>query len=170
MGKIYYEAKTTDNNMMTEIINRHYSVLANHEVNISIIFVDRDDNDTANKPLIMEKGHFMPASVRVVSVKERLKNDADAEIYVDYEYWTEVNDNTKKSIIDGCLSRIEVKRDRDGKSTPDIYGRVQLKITHPEVYFYCNPTISDRYGVDAHDVKTFRKICESYGDTLNPTT
>jgi hypothetical protein len=166
-----YEDASNDIMVLTEeLIEQHYLKLSKSGAVVGVIMVygPEDEEGNVQSSPLKELGTFTPAKARVINTKDRLRNSWDVEILIDGDYFDEVGDETKKSIIDDILSRIELQYDKKGIMKVDEFDRPRIRIKPPEIVFTANVDTISRYGNNSHAIKTYKKIMESYGYIIQP--
>ena len=74
-------------------------------------------------------GCLFEASTRKANAVERQAEDGyDVVITVNFSLWEELEDRARKYILDGCLARVAVRKDKSGEDCVDEDGRIQYRI------------------------------------------
>jgi len=105
--------------LVAELVANHYPDLAKCSVLCVWRYNCKPDAD----------GHLFDASVRKANAVERQAEDGyDVVITVNYSLWEESSERACRYILDGCLARVAVRKDKDEEDCVDEDGRIQYRI------------------------------------------
>ena len=132
-------------------------------------------SDSPEKQALMNAGWPIVAKLRIVSLKDRLVKDYDAELVISFRAWTNLPPSRRVALIDHELSRLELKnysyriiKDADDQPTGerelccdlDDQGRPKLKIRRGD---WCVgegfQAVIDRHGSDALE---YRELMDAH--------
>ncbi len=187
MSKVYFKADDSIVELMEEIKNKYHKDLKDCGAKIGIIMIA-----DPGKHALMFRGSPAAATVHVVSLRDRITKQYDAEITIDAETWKNLKDISKRALLDHELSHIVVKkvkvkksnkrRDEEDEDTEealeeheqqnmeiayDDIGRPKLGIRKAD-YDTSDGFLSiiERYGIEALEYKNFKNLSKMIESSL----
>jgi hypothetical protein len=114
MGTVYWKADQQVNDLIATVIHKYHSELGKANVRIGTLM---SFNEKA--PPVKHGGYQAYATVRIISLKDRVTKDHDVEMCIDAEAWKQFTSMQKEALIDHELSHIKCKKKKargpDGK-------------------------------------------------------
>lgn len=155
--------------MAHEILSQFEShkPLVDHGVTLSLLFAygDRDEETGELKSdAIKHHGHRALGLCRIVSEKDRIKNNPDAEILLDGDNWPSVSEESQRALLDHELHHLSVKATK-GIVQHDCAGRPKLKMRKHDVEVGWFKIIADRHGehsMEQQQAKHLFDVCGQY--------
>lgn len=144
--------------MARKLINEHYPDIKAAEVRIGYIFADSGED---GGPAVLIGGYPKLAKVRKTSQRERVQGMPDAEIIIDKAKWAELEDETKRAVMDHELYHLVpdvVEKDPAGRP------RIVLRLHDIELGGFAD--IAKRHGEHSIEVINARAIAEAHGQLL----
>ncbi len=157
--------------MANEILHQYetHKPLINARVTIDFVFAygERDDVGNLKTNAIMHHGHAAGGLCRKISLKDRAKGMADAEILLDGDNWKEMTEPEQKALLDHELHHIAVKIDERGVLLDDL-KRPILQLRKHDVEIGWFKEIAARHGDAAPERLQARQIMLDYGQYFWP--
>ena len=113
--------------------------------------VDCEGRTTA--PAIMLHGHAAAATVKVNSLKDRVKGLADITIEIDGDQWPGWSEERRAAVLDHELYHIEPHENSDGSIEMDDCGRPRLTLRKHDFHFGGFAEIANRHRDSAFELK-----------------
>lgn len=112
MPRTYWKAKADDSVYadVERVIKAWHKDLADNKVKVGIIFAYDPKG-----PAVMHAGYPAYATVRILSLRDRVSKDYDVEVLIDAELWKSSEQAHKDAILDHEFSHVEVKRHKPKK-------------------------------------------------------
>jgi len=136
--------------MATELLCRFEShkPLLDAKVKIDLLFARANLDDKGNPVgfAITEQGRQVLGKTRVVSLKDRAKGNADAEILLDGDWWESESAHRREALLDHELHHISVVTSRQGAIKTDDLNRPKLKLRKHDWQFGWFDVIAERHG------------------------
>ena len=133
------QANEIDNNLLETIFNsERHEILKSYDIKIALFYkygkYDKDGNLKSSG--IVKNGIPIPAQTKIVSSFNRITDSIDVKILLNKEIWNDLNIDEKESVIDNCLSYIEIKEDKNGEPImiSESSNKVDLKLKKPDFY------------------------------------
>lgn len=134
--------------IVNRIVEKFHGGLLGAGVTIDILEARprvNDNGDTEGCALKLH-GYQCAAIMKVVSYKERVKGNADAELTIDGENWETLTMEEKEALVDHELEHLQLKLDGEGLLIRDDLDRPKLKIRLHDVQIgWFNP-VARRHG------------------------
>lgn len=131
-------------------MEKYHSELLDAEVTIDVLFAHAsvDENGDQKGVALKHHGYRAAAVVRIVSLKDRTKGMADAEIVIDGDEWPTIPDDQRDALIDHELTHLELKLDDEtGLVVRDDLGRPKLKMRLHDWQFGFFDAVVRRHGL-----------------------
>lgn len=137
MANNYEEANSADTKILEELLNdERYEHLKNYEINVKMFYKygKYDKNDELKAPALTKNGIAIPAQIKLVSAFNRITDDVDVKIIINYEMWQELSDDERISVLDNLLYSIQTKEDKNGEPLfiSEDCDKIQLKLRKPD--------------------------------------
>lgn len=112
MPRTYWKAKADDSvhSDVERVIKAWHKDLADNKVKVGIIFAYDPKG-----PAVVHGGYPAYATVRILSMRDRVSKDYDVEVLIDAELWKSSEQAHKDAILDHEFSHVEVKRHKPKK-------------------------------------------------------
>jgi len=114
VGTAYWKGDEQVTQLIDTVINKYHSELAKAKVRIGALMAF---NDKASP--VKHGGYPAYATVRIISLKDRVTKDHDVEMCIDSEAWKQFTHAQRIALIDHELSHIKCKKRKvkgpDGK-------------------------------------------------------
>jgi hypothetical protein len=144
------------------LIDKYHPDLKAAEVTIDYLFV----SDSGDGPALKLHGVPCYAIVRIVSLKDRAKGLADAEILIDRDKYDLMDGATRDALLDHELYHLVVRRDDLGQFMTDDQHRPKLKMRPHDWEFGWFEAIAARHGDASIEVKQATKMRIQAGQIL----
>lgn len=107
MGIVYWKADDGVKQLVTDVINSWHPDLSDAKVNVGVLMAYTNKE---GESAVKHSGYPALATVKIVSLKDRVSKGYDAEMLIDAESWKSFSDKHKMALLDHELSHLEVKR------------------------------------------------------------
>lgn len=108
--------------LINKVIEDNHPDLLNNDVTVDALFALTED-----APL-KDGGYSTMSVTKINNLKLRVKGMKDAEIVLDKTVWESINEKAQIALLDHALTKLEVKKDKEGETKIDDCGRPCLKI------------------------------------------
>jgi hypothetical protein len=125
--------------------------------------VNKDGEITA--PAIMLHGHRAAATVKVNSLKDRVKGLADVTIEIDGDLWPGWGQEQRAAVLDHELYHLEPHTNADGSPKLDDCGRPYLTLKKHDFHFGGFAEIARRHRDTAFEVKAVEEAYQLINGT-----
>lgn len=156
MPTSYTRADEAAQSNLNEMLDLYHSELRDAGVTFDVIFARaaRNENGDIDGPAIKHGGYPAAAKVRIVSLKDRAKGNADVEIIIDEDEWETLSDARRNALIDHELEHVELvlEETKDGSEAVvkrDDLGRPKLKMRLHDRHFGWFDVCAQRHGSDS---------------------
>jgi len=153
------------------LVARYYHWIDKEGVTFNLLIahgpVDKDGNTTA--PAIMLHGHRAAATVKINSLKDRVKGLHDVTIEIDGDLWPKWSNEQRRSVLDHELYHLEPHTNADGSPKLDDCGRPYLTLRKHDFHFGGFAEIAARHRDHAFEVKAVEEayaLCAGAGGQL----
>ena len=167
----YQKCPESVRKMATEILAQFdtHKPLLEQGVTIDFIFAygEKDDLGNIKTNAIMHHGHPAGGLCRKISLKDRAKGMADAEIMLDGDNWKELIESEQRGLLDHELHHIAIKIDKRGVVRDDL-GRPVLQLRRHDCEFGWFKIIAQRHGDASPERLQARQIMGEYGQYFWP--
>lgn len=143
--------------------------LNNAMVKIDFLFAypDLDEDQEVIGPALQSSGYVVRGKCKIVSLKDRAKGNADAEILLDAEYFQSLGKESQAALLDHELHHIEVRM-KDGNPIWDDLDRPKLKLRKHDVQVGWFTEMAQRHGEHSMERIQAKEIVEECGQLLFP--
>jgi len=120
-----YEAATEEvKSMVRTIMGKWHADLVKEDVRVGCIMAYNGESAA-----VKHGGYPAAATMKVVSLKDRVEKKYEAELLIDQTWWNEAQKKHREALIDHELSHLELVPDEEeGGFKRDDLGRPKLKI------------------------------------------
>lgn len=137
MSANYEDVTVKDEQMLFKLLNEdRYVPLKTYQVNFKMFYKygKYDKNDELKAPALTKNGIAIPAQIKLVSAFNRITDDVDVKIIINYEMWQELSDDERISVLDNLLYSIQTKEDKNGEPLfiSEDCDKIQLKLRKPD--------------------------------------
>lgn len=103
MATTYHTADDDVLAMLRHVLGRHHHQLRDAGVRVGVIMAENPDG-----PAVKHGGYPSTATIRVVSLKDRLTKGYDAEMLIDERVWNEASSDEQAAILDHELCHLSL--------------------------------------------------------------
>lgn len=114
MPNIYF-TNNEASELVNSVIEKWYPILVKAKVKIGVLMTMSGNENT---PAIKENGYPAEGTIKIVSLKDRVIKNYDAEMIIDASQWADSRLPHKEALIDHLLARIDVKTIKQKKKRP----------------------------------------------------
>jgi len=141
--------------VLDTLIARYYAWMANGEVTFDLLLAYGPVNKAGERtaPAIVLHGNRAAMTVRINSLKDRVKGLSDVTIEIDGDDWPGWSAEKRASGLDHELYHIVNHTNADGSPKLDDCGRPYLTLRKHDFHFGGFAEIAGRYRGDAFEVK-----------------
>jgi hypothetical protein len=130
MSTIYRMASDEESLLVTTAMTRWHELLRDAQVKVGMVFAHNEDGGA-----VKHGGYNAAATIKPLSLKERVIKGYDAEMLIDEDHWDSMDERGRLALIDHELSHIQPvpKTDAEMKKDPstpwkrDDIGRPKLR-------------------------------------------
>lgn len=134
--------------IINNIIDEYHPELVEAQATVDAMMAYNDKGDFPVKA----SGYPALATIKISSLKNRVKGMADAEITIDAEAFKSMNELQQKALIDHELYHLIVARDKEDNIKIDDAGRPKLKIRKHDYQMGWFKTIAIRHKHNSPEV------------------
>lgn len=150
-----------------QILEKHEShkPLLENKVTIDLCwaFGEKDDHGIIISPAIMKVGRRCYGITRKLSLKDRSMGRGDAEIVLDYDYWSEAQGDVREALLDHELHHIAFRNKWDTLSRP------LLRLRQHDVEVGWFNIVAARHGKSSIEQIQAESIMNEYGQYYWPS-
>lgn len=165
MPSSFAVADVTVTELCDDIIQKFHTDLDSSAVKIDIVLAFRDPE--GESPALLKEGHRVWGSSKVISLKDRVKGMGDAEITLDGDAWANMNEKSKRAILDHYLEHFSVKRDKNGDFLFDDICRPIIKLRTPDKIVRLFHGAALRNGKSSYEASQLRSMFLSGPELLS---
>jgi hypothetical protein len=165
MSTIYQRAPKHISEMAAGIIEEYHPELGDVEIKLDILVASLPAADTeteaqaqADKPALTVNGYPARAATRILSHRDRVKGNGDAEISIDSEAWKNMSDPQRKALLDHELYHLEVARSKEGEYLSDDGGRPKLRLRKHDRHHGWFDEVAKRHGCASVEVSDIMRV------------
>lgn len=158
-----YEAAGHDvHGVCQKMIHRYYPWMNEIGVQFNLILAHGPVSKSGARtgPAIVLHGNPAAATVKVNSLKDRVKGLKDVTIEIDGDKWPEWTQDEREAVIDHELYHLESHKNADGTTEVDDCGRPSLSLRKHDFHFGGFREIALRHGDDAFETKAVQQAYE----------
>lgn len=160
-------------NLAAEVLSMHatHQPLLDAKVKIDYLFAFPKYDEKGNPVGDAIKQHGVKALglAKVVSLKDRVKGNGDAEIIVDAEWWKVSEDKSRKALLDHELHHLSLKTNKHGKVDTDDINRPKIILRKHDWQFGWFNLIAERNGVHSLERQQATEIAQESGQLYWPS-
>ena len=108
--------------LLAEVMREHHRPLAEYGVEVGVLFASNSEG-----PALVSRGVPCAATIKVVSLKDRVTKHYDAELVIDLRWWDDARQPHRRALLDHELSHLKLAKVEMGECTRDDLGRPKLK-------------------------------------------
>jgi len=170
MPKTYQVAGLDVKDIAAEIRKEFYTEFDTIGVTIDYIFAygSKDEEGRAISPACTNSGYPDNGETRILGLKDRTVNRADAEIVLDGDIWGKRSREEQKAIIDHELFKLVIKRNSDGDVMFDDMSRPKLKIRQFDRHLNWFQVVAERHGEASVEVTQAHQLVSEAGQIFFP--
>jgi hypothetical protein len=127
----------------------------------------RDEDDEPRGEALSCRGRPILGKIRISSIEDRAEGMADVRVLLNGDRWGQLSAPMQRSVIDECLTSIEVQR-KDGAPKRDDLGRPKLQQRPFDFELYGFHDVAARHGAHSVEVHNFRVLFDEHGQTYLP--
>lgn len=113
MSTVYWKADDTVVSFVDSVMALYHNELKSAKVKIGIIFAY---SGSENKPSVRHAGYPAYATIKLISLKDRISKGYDAELLIDADNWKTSCDKSRAALIDHELSHLQLKKKKVKKN------------------------------------------------------
>lgn len=162
MSKKYKPAPERLNARIVALLKKYHPELSMVKPHIDVLFA----TSTGDSPAVSHGGYPAYAVVRVVNLKDRAKNNGDAEIVIDQVAFEKMTEQQQDALLDHELEHLEVKLDEGGTVKFDACKRPCLGIKKHDRQFGWFDAIAQRHGVHSIEIMQARELATGVAGQL----
>lgn len=167
MPTTYSEAESDVISLMRDVMAMYHQTLVDASVKIAVLMAATDNGESAVK----HGGYPAYATIKIVSLRDRVTKQVDAEMLIDWNEWKNLRESQKFALIDHELTHIMLAewryvKEEDGTETirfkQDDLGRPKLKIRKGD--WNCGDgfaRVVERHGDEAVEFLNIKR-CHAY--------
>ena len=155
MPRTYAEADSDVIYLLKQRIRQYYSWIEEREVTFNLLMAHGPVNKEGKTiaPAIMLHGHQAAATVKINSLKDRVKGLADVTIEIDGDQWPTWCSEQRNTVLDHELYHLEKHDNADGSAEVDDCGRPRVTLRKHDFHFGGFAEIAVRHRGYAFEVK-----------------
>lgn len=157
-----YEAAPVEVYQISEslLLTERFFDLKQLQIRIGIRCIRAVESESGGKPEppIVKNGNPVAAQTSLVSEKDRVFNNNDVIIDLDYDFWDTLKDRQKQALMAHELSHIVVQRDKDGSVKIANDTRPILKLIPDDWQITGFRHIVEEYGEDAVELQSLWNV------------
>lgn len=136
------------------LVALYYEWISKHNVTFNFLMAHgpRNEDGETLAPAIMLHGHQAAATVKINSLKDRVKGMADVTIEIDGDQWPEWSLLRRLAVLDHELYHLELRTNADGSPKLDDCGRPMLTLKKHDFHFGGFREIANRHRESAFEV------------------
>ena len=144
----YQKADDVLLDLIDETISRYHPDLLACELDVTAIFAmpNRNDDGEIVRPAISVRGYQALATIKQLSLKDRVAGRGDVELLVDGEAWSKMTKKRRIALLDHEFFHLEVQRDADNQVKSDDIGRPLFKMRKHDIQIGWFDAIVQRHG------------------------
>lgn len=169
MASVEYEIAGDDViNLIAKVMDEYHATLKRYDVKVLTLmaFAPRDEEDNIKRPAIRKNGVACAACIRVLSLKERLLKQCDAEMTIDGDTWEDLDEPKRIAVIDHELSHLDTVLDKNGEVKKDSLRRPKLRLIHDNIVYWGNSEIAERHGANSLEYINAQNLKLKFGKVL----
>ncbi len=149
---------------MLAIRDRYHGPLKEVGVVIDLLLAHaaRDKNDDPTGAAVKHGGYPAAATIRIVSLKDRVAGLGDAQLIVDGDRWGEWTDAELDATLDDKLTQLEIVIDKDGAVVRDDVNRPKLKIRLYDVQIGIFQSVATKHKMDSFAVQAVATVGKAF--------
>ena len=167
----YQKCPESVKQMAAEILAQFdtHKPLVEQGVTIDLLFAfgERDPAGNVISPAIMHHGRSAGGLCRKVSLKDRAKGLADAEIILDGDNWNEMIEPEQRALLDHELHHLAIKIDKRGVVKDDL-GRPVLQLRRHDAEYGWFTVIAARHWDASQERIQARQLMGEFGQYFWP--
>lgn len=131
------QASQIDNDLLQKVMSsENYEILRSYDIKVALFYKygKRDKDGVLKTTGISKNGIPIPAQTKIVSSFNRITDSIDVKILINKEMWDDLVEDERVSVLDNCLSYIEIKEDKMGEPImiSEDSDKVDLKLRKPD--------------------------------------
>jgi len=155
MPRTYEQAGEDVKELHIVLCEKYYKWILEDQVTFNFLIAHgpRDKDGNVSAPAIMLHGHAAAATVKINSLKDRVKGLADVTIEIDGDQWPAWTEQQRMAVLDHELYHLEPHTNADGSPKLDDCGRPYLTLKKHDFHFGGFAEIALRHRDYAFEVK-----------------
>jgi len=148
-------------------LDRHRDRLAEVDIKVLAAYAARDKDDEPRGEALQRDGLPILGKIRIMSLEDRSDGACDVRVILHGDRWGGLSSPMQRSVIDTCLSRIEVQQ-ADGRPQLDDVGRPKLKKAPFDYAIAGFKSVDQTWGASSVAVNSMRVLFNENGQIYLP--
>jgi hypothetical protein len=159
MSTIYEKAPEYVVALAREVMGQYHQRLIDAEVRIDFLFgrASLDENGNTTGPALRIGGHRVDGYCRIISLRDRVKGNGDAEIAVDGDDWGDWDEDYQRALLDHELTHIELVV-KNGVLLRDDAHRPKLRCRSHDWEFGFFDEVARRHGPASYELRALQQM------------
>lgn len=168
MSTTYQKADDDLVRFVDNVMIKHHWRLKNAGVTVSVLTAEAGVDEAGNRkgPAMKTRGHAVEAKIRIVGIRDRVKDVADAELIIDFDRWPLRSMAQRVALIDHEFTHLDLVHDDGGRVKRDDHGRPKMRIRPHDVEIGWFVEVAERHGRDSIEVEQAQAIVERERQTV----
>ncbi len=161
MSVSYVEANSDIYLMVSEVMSKHFSVMASLDPCLEIEVLMAEDDK--GKPALKSHGHACAGKIKLVKPEDRAADQGvpDIRIFLDRRRWDKLTSRRRQALLHHELSHVAIRHDkRSGEIKRDDYGRPRLRLKLDDWLLTGFRETAEIFGEDALEIQSLRKVAD----------
>lgn len=141
--------------LVATTLKKHHKALADAGVTVQVLMKDE----------LKHQGYPAYASVKRVSLKDRVLGHSDVEIVIDASRWALLSPAQRIAIVDHELTHVDLKIGKGGKTEIDDAGRPKITLRPHDHQFGWFDEVAERHGKDSIEVEQAQQFFDARGQS-----
>jgi hypothetical protein len=143
--------------LLAQVMKESHPELAEAGVVVGILMASNPAG-----PAVKHGGYAASATIKVVSLRDRVRKDIDAEMTIDQEVWASLSREQQAALLDHELSHLKLVTDPNSETNEvkrDDLGRPRLRTVKAD--YNCGDAFAcvvERHGPDAIEFESMRRF------------
>lgn len=160
MPRTYEVASENISRAIEGLMTTYHPALASHGVTLTVLLAhaSRDANGDPSGAAIELNGYPCHATIKIVSLKDRVAGKGDAELVIDGDELDTWSNEQFAAIIDHELTHLKVMTDKQGNLKRDDIGRPVLKIRKHDHQYGWFEEVIERHGDNSFELQQLAAV------------
>jgi hypothetical protein len=152
--------------LVNQVAAQYHAHLGENGVVVKAVFAKKYEDDVLVHGL-MHSGHQAAGTIRIISKRQRIHVNHDAELCLDFCFWEEASEQKRIALIDHELNHLVLARDKEGKVKRTDLNHPVLKCIKDDYALTGFFLMAQRHGENAVEYESIGNVAKKISELVD---